>query len=147
MLVALLIGFVGYAQHVITAQGPDGKVVAKVTLSNRIYYEAVSHNEVLLTQSVIEMQLRNSNKESCANPVLKKKSVRNVSEEIKPLFPLKYDQYALLALDIKCGYGVDFRIYNDGVAFRMRTTFSEGIDVMRENTTFQLADDCKLVMQ
>ena len=149
-VVALLASFVGNAaENVITAQSPDGKVAVKVTLSDRIYYDVVSHGEVLLTKSAIGMQLRD--KALGVNPALKKKSMRNVSEVVKPLFPLKFNRvenkYTLLTLDMKGDYSVDFRIYNDGVAFRLRTAFSEGIDVMCENTTFQLADDCKLVMQ
>ena len=106
----------GYAQKVVTAQSPDGQTSVSVTLSDRIYYDVASHNETLLKQSVIGMQL--SDKTLGANPVLKKKSIRSVKETIKPLFPLKYSQvennYTMLTLDMKGGYAVDFRLYNDG---------------------------------
>ena len=75
----------GFAQKVVTAQSPDGQVSVNVTLSDRIYYDVVSHNETLLKQSVIGMQL--SDKTLGANPVLKKKSVSTVKETIKPIFP------------------------------------------------------------
>ena len=114
----------GYAQKVITDTSPDGQTSVNVTLSDRIYYDVVSHNETLLKQSVIGMQLRD--KTLGEKPVLKKKKVRTVKETVTPLFPLKFSEvennYTLLTLDMKGGYGVDFRIYNDGVAFRMRTS-------------------------
>ena len=139
----------GYAQKKITAQSPDGQTKVNVTLSDRIYYDVESHNETLLKQSVIGMQLRD--KTLGANPVLKKKSVRNVNETVTPLFPLKFSQvennYTLLTLDMKGGYAVEFRVYNDGVAFRMTTSLKDRIEVMQENTVFQLADDCDLVLQ
>ena len=139
----------GYAQKKITAQSPDGQTKVNVTLSDRIYYDVESHNETLLKQSVIGMQLRD--KTLGANPVLKKKSVRNVNETVTPLFPLKFSQvennYTLLTLDMKGGYAVEFRVYNDGVAFRMTTSLKDKIEVMQENTVFQLADDCDLVLQ
>ena len=47
-----------YAQKVVTAKSPDGQTSVNVTLSDRIYYDVVSHNETLLKQSVIGMQLR-----------------------------------------------------------------------------------------
>lgn len=139
----------GFAQKVVTAQSPDGQTSVSVTLSDRIYYDVTSHNETLLKQSVIGMQLRD--KTLGANPVLKKKSVRNVKETVKPLFPLKFSQvennYTLLTLNMKGGYVVEFRLYDDGVAWRMKTSFSEEIEVMQENTVFQLADNCELVLQ
>ena len=102
----------GYAQKVITAQSPNGQVSVNVTLSDRIYYDVVSHNETLLKQSVIGMQL--TDKTLGANPVLKKKSVRTVNETVKPVLPLKYSEvennYTLLTLDMKGGYAVDFRL-------------------------------------
>jgi alpha-glucosidase len=138
-----------YARKVITAQSPDKQTTVSVTLSDRIYYDVVSHGETLLKQSVIGMQL--SDRTLGANPVLKKKSVRNIKETVTPLFPLKFSQvdnnYTLLTLNMKGSYAVEFRIYDDGVAFRMTTSLPGEIEVMQENTIFQLADDCNLVLQ
>lgn len=139
----------GYAQKVVTAKSPDGQTSVSVTLADRIYYDVVSHNETLLKRSVIGMRLRD--KTLGANPVLKKKSVRAVKETVKPLFPLKFSEvenrYTLLSMEMKGGYAVDFRLYDDGIAFRMRTSLPGEIEVMEENTVFQLAEDCDLVLQ
>ena len=139
----------GYAQKVVTAKSPDGQTSVSVTLSDRIYYDVVSHNETLLKQSVIGMQLRD--KTLGEKPVLRKKSVRNIKETVTPIFPLKFSQvennYTLLTLDMKGGYAVEFRLYNDGVAFRMKTSLPGEIEVMQENTLFQLADECNLLLQ
>jgi alpha-glucosidase len=139
----------GYAQKVVSAQSPDGQTSVSVTLSDRIYYDLVSHGETLMKQSVIGMQL--SDKTLGTNPVLNKKSIRSVRETETPLFPLKFSQvennYTLLTLELKGGYAVDFRLYDDGVAFRMRTSLPGEIEVMQENTVFQLAEDCNLVLQ
>ncbi len=136
----------GYAQKVVTAKSPDGQTV---TLADRIYYDVVSHNETLLKRSVIGMRLRD--KTLGANPVLKKKSVHAVNETVKPLLPLKFSEvenrYTLLSMEMKGGYAVDFRLYDDGIAFRMRTSLPGEIEVMEENTVFQLAEDCDLVLQ
>ena len=138
-----------YAQKVVTAQSPDGQTKVSITLSDKIYYDIESHNETLLKQSVIGMQLRD--KTLGVNPVLKKKSVRNIEETVTPIFPLKYSQvennYTHLTLEMKGGYVVEFRIYDNGVAFRMTTALPGEIEVMQENTVFQLADDCELVLQ
>lgn len=139
----------GYAQKVVTAKSPDGQTSVSVTLADRIYYDVVSHNETLLKRSMIGMRLRD--KTLGANPVLKKKSIRAVKETVKPLLPLKFSEvenrYTLLSMEMKGGYAVDFRLYNDGIAFRMRTSLPGEIEVMQENTVFQLAEDCDLVLQ
>lgn len=138
-----------FAQKKVSATSPDGQTTVNITLSDRIYYDIESHDETLLKQSVIGMTLRD--KTLGSNPVLRKKSVRKVNETITPLFPLKYstveNNYTLLTMDMKGGYSVDFRLYNDGVAFRMRTTLPGEIEIMQENTIFQLADNCDLVLQ
>ena len=149
LMLASVATLTGFAQKVVSAQSPDGQTSVNVTLSDRIYFDVVSHQETLLKQSVVGMQLRN--KTLGANPVLKKKSVRSVKETVTPLFPLKFshveNNYTLLTLDMKGGYAVEFRLYNDGVAFRMKTSLPGEIEVMQENTVFQLADACDLVLQ
>ena len=138
-----------YAQKAITAQSPDGKTSVSVTLSDRIYYDVTSHGETLLKQSVIGMELRD--RTLGEKPVLKKKSVRSVNETVTPLFPLKFSEvannYNLLTLEMKGGYAVEFRLYNDGVASRMKTSLPGEIEIMQEHTVLQLADECDLVLQ
>lgn len=149
VIIMLVASLSCYAQKVVTAQSPDGQTCVNVTLSDRIYYDVVSHGETLLKQSMVGMQLRD--RTLGADPVLKKKSVTSVDETVRPLFPLKFSQvennYTLLSLEMKGNYAVDFRIYNDGVAFRMRTSLPGEIEVMWENTVIQLADECDLVLQ
>lgn len=149
LILLTIVSICGYAQKVITAQSPDGQTSVRVTLSDRIYYDVISHNETLLEESVIGMQLRD--KTLGVNPILRKKSISSVKETVTPLFPLKFSQvennYTLLTLNMKGGYAVDFRLYNDGVAFRMRTSLPGEIEIIQENTIFQLADTCKLVLQ
>lgn len=149
VIIMLVASLSCYAQKVVTAQSPDGQTCVNVTLSDRIYYDVVSHGETLLKQSMVGMQLRD--RTLGADPILKKKSVTSVDETVRPLFPLKYSQvennYTLLSLEMKGNYAVDFRIYNDGVAFRMRTSLPGEIEVMWENTVIQLADECDLVLQ
>lgn len=138
-----------YAQKAVTAKSPDGQTSVTVTLSDRIYYDVVSHGETLLKESVVGMQLRD--KTLGEKPVLRKKSIRSVEESVTPLFPMKFSEvdnnYTLMSLEMKGGYAVDFRIYDDGVAFRMRTALPGEIEIMQENTVFQLADECELVLQ
>ena len=138
-----------HAQKTITAQSPDGNTSVTVNLSDRIYYDVVSHNETLLKQSVIGIQL--SDRELGQKPVLKKKSIRTVNETVVPLFPLKFSEvannYNLLTLEMKGNYAVEFRLYDDGVAYRMKTSLPGEIEIMQEHTVLQLADECDLVLQ
>lgn len=149
LILMLSLSVSSYAQKNVTAQSPDGQTSVSVTLSDGIYYDVTSHGETLLKQSVIGMHL--SDRTLGEKPVLKRKSVKNVEETVTPIFPLKYSQiennYTLLTLEMKGGYAVDFRIYDDGVAFRMRTSLPDQIEIMQENTVFRLAEECDLVLQ
>ena len=149
VIIMLVASLSCYAQKAVTAKSPDGQTSVTVTLSDRIYYDVVSHGETLLKESVVGMQLRD--KTLGEKPVLRKKSIRSVEESVTPLFPMKFSEvdnnYTLMSLEMKGGYAVDFRIYDDGVAFRMRTALPGEIEIMQENTVFQLADECELVLQ
>lgn len=54
-----------------------------------------------------------------------KVSHKNIDESLKPVIPLKFssvsNRYNQLLLDFKGGYSVEFRAFNDGIAYRFIT--------------------------
>ena len=72
-----------YAQKQVGATSPDGQTTITVTLGDRIYYDVESHGEKLFQQCHIGMTLRD--RTLGAQPVLKGKKVRKVSETITPI--------------------------------------------------------------
>lgn len=149
LAVLLLIGIAAHAQKQVSATSPDGQTKVTVTLSDRIYYDVESHGEQLFQQCHIGMTL--SDRTLGEKPVLKGKKVTTVNETITPIHPLKSSKvenhYTLLTLTFGGGYKVEWRLYDDGMAYRFITTLKGDIEVMSEDGTWQLATPCKLVLQ
>ncbi len=147
--VMLLSCIVAHAQKQVSATSPDGQTKVTVTAADRIYYDVESHGELLFKQCHIGMTL--SDRTLGEKPVLKGKKVQKVSETVTPIHPLKFSEvdntYTLLTLTFGGGYKVEWRIYDDGVAYRFVTALKGDIEVMGEDGTWQLASPAKLVMQ
>ncbi len=147
--VMLLSCIVAHAQKQVSATSPDGQTKVTVTAADRIYYDVESHGELLFRQCHIGMTL--SDRTLGEKPVLKGKKVQKVNETVTPIHPLKFckveNNYTLLTLTFGGGYKVEWRIYDDGVAYRFVTALKGDIEVMGEDGTWQLASPAKLVMQ
>ena len=137
------------AQKRISASSPDGQTTVCVTLSDRIYYDVQSHGEIVLQQCHVGMTL--SDRVLGEKPSLKGKQVKAVKETITPIHPLKFSQvdnnYTLLTLRFAGNYSVEWRVYDDGVAYRFVTRLPGMVDVMSEDATWQLAQAAPIVMQ
>ena len=120
LAVLLLSSFAAFAQKQVKATSPDGQVQVTVTVSDRIYYDVESHGELLFKQSHIGMTLRD--RTLGEKPALKGSKVTKVNETVTPIHPLKFSKvennYTLLTLTFGGGYKVEWRVYNDGVAYR-----------------------------
>ena len=149
LAVLLLSSFAANAQKIVSATSPDGQTKVTVTVSDRIYYDVESHGELLFKQNHIGMTL--SDRTLGEKPALKGKKVTKVNETITPIHPLKFSKvennYTLLTLTFGGGYKVEWRVYNDGVAYRFITALKGEIEVMSEDGTWQLATPAKLVLQ
>ena len=145
----LLSSFAANAQKQVSATSPDGQTKVTVTVSDRIYYDVESHGEQLFKQNHIGMTL--SDRTLGEKPALKGNKVTKVSETITPIHPLKFSKvennYTLLTLTFGGGYKVEWRVYDDGVAYRFITALKGDIEVMSEDRTWQLATPAKLFLQ
>ena len=69
------------------------------------------------------MQL--GDQEAGSQPKLIKASKKSIDESLKPVIPLKYstvsNRYNQLLLKFKGDYSVEFRAFDDGVAYRFIT--------------------------
>lgn len=70
---------------------------------------------------------------------------------MKPVVPLKFssvkNEYNELLLSFKGGYSVEFRAYNDGVAYRFVTNKKGEVDVMNEAFAINFPDNYLLHLQ
>ena len=149
LAVLLLSGIIANAQKQVCATSPDGQTRVTVTLADRIYYDVESHGERLFQQCHLGMTLRD--RTLGEKPVLKGKRVQAIRETLTPVHPLKSSRvennYTLLTLTMGGGYKVEWRVYDDGVAYRFLTALKGDIEVLGEDGTWQLATSCRLVLQ
>ncbi len=124
----LLLAVVGWfafalkAQTVTTLQSPDGKVAVKVTTAKNISYAVSIDNHDVLTDCHLALTI--DGKTLGASPKLKNVKRTTINETLHPVVPLKSAEVRnhcnamTLAYD---GFSVEFRAYDNGVAYRFVT--------------------------
>lgn len=138
-----------YAQKKTNLESPDGVIKVSITCDDRIYYDISYNGDVLLKDNYLQLELRND--VLGKNPVLSGQKRKKVNEELKPVVPLKFssvkNEYNELLLSFKGGYSVEFRAYNDGVAYRFVTNKKGEVDVMNETFAINFPDNYLLHLQ
>ena len=122
---------------------PDKTIKVSVELTDKIYYSVSSNNQVLLEKSSLLLKL--SDETLGANPKLGNKKTSTIDETIQREIPLKNAQVKnncnVLLLNFKSNYSVEFRAYNDGVAYRFITKKkSSEIEVLDEEVSLKFPD-------
>ena len=127
-----------YGEKVHKLQSPDGNIQVTVGISNEISYDVVCSHDTLLKQCSLQMELINQKLGS--KPQLIRVSQKSVEEFITPVVALKYstlpNKYNQLLLKFKGNYSIEFRAFNDGIAYRFITDKKGLIEV--NNETFQI---------
>ncbi len=134
----LLLSFSALAQSQYTLNSPDKKIVVSINTGDQLTYSVKHGNTTVLSASPIAMTLDDG---TVLGAPAKVKDSKNqvVDQNLKsPLYKKStvHDQYNELELSFKGKYGVVFRAYDDGVAYRFETSFSKPIVVMSETADF-----------
>ena len=132
-----------------TVVSPDGQTSVTITLGDRIRYSIVSHGETIISDGSLGLTM--GSRDMGANPVLKSRRKASVSNVVRPLFPLKYSEvqndYNALTLTFQGGYNVEWRVFDDGVAYRFATTLKGEQEVVSEDITLAFPSDVALTLQ
>lgn len=128
---------------------PNGEIKASIALEDKIYYSVSINNEELTAKNHLALLLKDET--LGLNPKLSGSKTGKVKEEIKPVVPLKYstvsNNYNYLLLNFKDGYSVEFRAFNDGIAYRFVTAKKGEIEVVNEDFTVNFPDEYLLHLQ
>ena len=137
----LLVFIIGQkAAHAQTLQltSPDKNITVEVEVKDKVYYSVKADNEPLLNNSF--MQLYIGDEVLGSNPKLLKKTTSTINEQLKPVVPFKNtivnNNCNVLALTFKGDYSIEFRVYNDGVAYRFITRKKDSVAVTAEDAHF-----------
>ncbi|MEO6290197.1 MAG: glycoside hydrolase family 97 protein [Ginsengibacter sp.] len=118
---------------------PSGKICVKIWMGRSLNYRIDFNGESILNPSEIDLLLTNNQSFSFNNRV-KSHSIKTVSDVIISPVPEKRkkipDNYNLATIVTRQPYKVEFRVYDDGVAYRFVTSFKDSITVQNEIAEF-----------
>jgi alpha-glucosidase len=131
-----------------TLLSPDKKNTIKVNITKNITWSVFRNMEVLVAPSEMSMTLGSGKVLGIAPSVLRS-TTRTVNQKITAIVPVKNklvnDYFNELQLTMKEGYSIQFRAYNDGVAYRFTTALGElPVDIKDEGIEFNFNENCKV---
>jgi alpha-glucosidase len=124
---------------------PDKRIKVSVNIKDKIGYAVTFNGDPFLSNSYLQLNLDHA--KLGANAKLLKKTLSSVNSSSNPIVPLKnstvLNQYNLLRLDFKGDFSVEFRAYNDGIAYRFITNKKDSIIVNSEDVHINFNDAVK----
>ncbi|HKK42411.1 MAG TPA: glycoside hydrolase family 97 protein [Bacteroidales bacterium] len=114
---------------------PDNKIVLTISVGPEISWSAVYNGNEIVSATRIAMILEDGTILGDNEKVRKAKS-SSLNEIIKPVVPNKRSEVLnncnILELTFRSGFSLQFRAYNDGVAYRFVTAYKGDITVKNE---------------
>ena len=148
LVVCLCLASLLRAQNKLELVSPNGELKVSLNLSDKIYYSIDYNGDVLLKDNTLQLTLRNQ--VLGENPKLHRQKRTSVDEQLTPVVPLKYskvnNRYNQLLLTFK-NYSVEFRAFDDGVAYRFITSQKGDVEVMGEEFAINFPSDYLLHLQ
>jgi alpha-glucosidase len=141
IIVLLFVFTVGYSYaKEYKVSSPDGKIIVNVNVGSDIKWAASLEGREIINSTGIAMLL-DDGKILGKNEKVKKSKVTSFNEIIRPVVANKRseitDNCNILVISFNSGVSLQFRAYNDGVAYRFETFFKEDITVKNEISDFQ----------
>ena len=125
-LLLLSLGFIcsgSFAATTTELKSPNGQLKISVQLTNQIHYSVSYGQDELLQNCLLQMNLQNES--LGANPKLIRQKRSTINEKIKREIPMKNalvkNNCNVLQLDFKNDFSVEFRAFDDGIAYRFIT--------------------------
>ena len=130
-----------------TVASPDGKINIEVNIGNKIMFSVFHDQNMILTGSPISLTLKEGENPG-VNPELDGVERETVDRIINPVVPHKNkivkDHYNVLILKFKNRYNIEFRAYDDGIAYRFITSYSGKIIVKSEEALYKFNGNYKI---
>ncbi len=121
---------------------PDGKISVNVIVDKGVRYSVSYLSESLLIDSPISINIRSHNTLPGEKNSVIKVTTQNVDNPGFAVVPTKYrtfrDKYHELRLHFRKGFSIIFRAYDNGVAYRFVTDFSDGQEAIVESEMLEL---------
>lgn len=132
-----------------TVNSPSKKLTVKIDVSKNITYSVIKGEQIILAPSAISLTLSGNFVLGKEPELAASQKQRMVDEELKPIVKQKREiirnNYTELYLPFEGNYSVVFRVYDDAVAYRFRTTFPSYITVKAEQAEFNFPQDHEML--
>jgi len=126
-----------------TVSSPDGKLIAQIDVSAKIYYSLFMGEKQIIAPSPVSMSLADGTVLG-TNGVVTKKTPAKMDQILTPLYGKRKqirDNYNELTLTFKGNYTFTARVYDEGFAYRFGIKKPGEIIVKDEEATFNFASD------
>ena len=141
----LLIGNASFAakEKKYVLSSPDGTLTVEISAGNELAYQVMHGNDTILSHSNIGLVLENGTIVG-KTPRITGERRRKIKDNIESPF-YRFKEFVAtgneLDLKLKGGFGIIFRAYNEGVAYRFYTTQSSDIIIKEEQAEFNFKED------
>ncbi len=141
----LLIGNASFAakEKKYVLSSPDGTLKVEISAGNELAYQVMHGNDTILSHSNIGLVLENGTIVG-KTPRITGERRRKIKDNIESPF-YRFKEFVAtgneLDLKLKGGFGIIFRAYHEGVAYRFYTTQSSDIIIKEEQAEFNFKED------
>jgi len=149
LLCSLLLHFGASGKEYIL-MSPDKKNIVKIAVDKKITWSVSRDQELLIKPSPLSLMLSDGRQLGLSPDVLKS-ATNNVNRMITAIVPVRNrfipETYNEIKLVMKRGYSVEFRAYNDGVAYRFVTALgNQPIEIKNEEVIFNFNENCEIYL-
>ena len=122
---------------------PDGTLKVEISAGNELVYQVMHGNDTILSHSNIALVLEDGTIVG-KTPRITGERRKKIKDNIESPF-YRFKEFVAtgneLDLKLKGGFGIIFRAYNEGVAYRFYTTQSSDIIIKEEQAEFNFKED------
>lgn len=130
-------------------KSPSGEIRITVDIGEQISYSVYGNGKPLLIDNALALCLRDATLGE--KPHLTGHKTSPINRTFRPAVAFKYneihDRCNMLRLDFRGGWAVEFRAYDDGMAYRFVTAFGNDVEVLGEKFAIRFPGDYTAVLQ
>lgn len=147
-LFCLLLIREAHPEDTLSVASPDKSIRVRIQIKKALSYAVYVDDNIVLSTSLIDLELGNGKKLSDLL-IVKSKKFETVNQDIELPVPYrsKYckDFYNELVIQFKQPFTLIFRVYNDGVAYRIATRFKDSVIIKNETALFVFRQGSQII--
>jgi alpha-glucosidase len=128
---------------------PGGSLTLVIDHANGVSFSVLLGSNKIIGKADIALLMKGASQQP--GWALRNASEKLVREEIRPPFPMKFStvksDYRDVMLRFKNGVSIEFRLFDDGIAYRYLTSLKGEQEVINEQLELSFADEVQFHMQ